>query len=218
MQRRQRLTPAIDHYHSLISRDFAAAEQQMDELIHLQKEQGLVFGGRPLATSLRPTFLNEQLYNEVQDSVYMIRQAVLCIAAAFFKDRQVLVDDLGMEEWELELAALPTDVIRLSATARFDSFLTEDSFKFVEINAEVPAGPAYIHHLGHLFRTLPLMKEFERSYPVRFVSPLEHLVASLTQIYHQEFDGKQLKPTFAIVDMLNVPTYTEFILFKQLVE
>ncbi len=218
MSYRQDVQPAIDHYHSLISRDLRAADQQMAELLAQQKRQNVLFGGRPMATCLRPTFLTETLYTSVQDAVYLLRQAILRIAAAFFNDRRVLEDDLGMEAWELELAAIPTNVIRLSATARMDAFLTENSFRFVEVNAEVPAGPAYVHHLAQLFRQLPLFQEFEKHFPVRFVSPLEHLIASLTRIYHEEFDGREEKPSFAIVDLKDVPTYSEFLLLEQYLE
>ncbi|GIV60402.1 MAG: hypothetical protein KatS3mg043_1491 [Rhodothermaceae bacterium] len=209
-----RLQPAIDYYHSLIARDLRAAEEQLDLLRTQQAERRVLFGDRPLAGCLRPTFLTETTYTEVQDTVYLIRQAVLRIAAAFFNDYDRLRNELGMQEWEVELASIPTNVIRLAATARMDSFMTTDSFKFVEINAEVPAGIAYIHELARIFRDLPVFRAFEQKYPVRFVSPLEHTFAALIQIYHEQFDGREEKPTFAIVDHLDVPTVHEFRLIQ----
>lgn len=211
----RRQQEAINDYHELMAADPAAAEQQLQLLFQLQAERGVLFGGRPLAHCLRPTFLTEAQYNQVQDAVYLLRQALLKITVQFMNSRQVVVDDLGMEDWELELAALPTNVIRLSATARLDAFLTKDSFKFVEVNAEVPAGPAYVHHLAHIFRELPLFQRFQQRHPVRFVSPLEHLVPSLLRIYHEEFQGTEEMPTFAIVDFQNVPTVHEFVLIKE---
>ena len=215
---RARLQQAIDHYHGLISSDLGAAEQQMQELTHQQRVQNVLFGDRAMATCLRPTFLTESLYTTVQDSVYLLRQAIIRLAAAFFNDHSVLKYDLGIEEWELELASIPTNVIRLSATARMDSFLTGDGFKFVEVNAEVPAGPGYVHHLGKIYRSLPIFQRFEREFPVRFVSPLEHLIASLVRIYHEEFDGRLERPAFAIVDLRGVPTHPEFELMKAYLE
>ncbi len=215
---RQSLQPAIDYYHGLMARDLRAADEQVDLLLHKQAENHVLFGNRPLANCLRPTFLSEAMYTEVQDTVYMIRQAVLKVASVFFNDLKVLRDTLGMEEWEIELAAIPTNVIRLAATARMDSFLTPSSFKFVEINAEVPAGLAYIHEMNRIFRELPIFKEFERKFPVRAVSPLEHTMDALVQIYHEQFDGKEERPTFAIVDHLDVPTIHEFMLIKEYLE
>lgn len=214
----QRTQRAVEAYHQLIARDLARAQQQLEELIERQKQNHVLFGDRPLAMCLRPVFLTERLYTKVQDSVYLLRQAILRIAAAHFNDRDVLLNDLGMEDWEIELAAIPTDVIRLSATARMDSFLTRRSFRFVEVNGEVPAGAAYVHHLGRIYRELEIFQEFENQFPVRFVSPLEHLLANLIRVYHEEFDGREEKPSFAIVDFLDIPTYPEFVLIKDYFE
>ena len=208
------LEKAISDYHALIESNLTFAEQQVGSLHAQQIEQGVTFGDRPLATSLRPTFMTEAGYNTIQDTVYLIRQAVLKIAAAHFNNKYTLKEDLGMEEWEIELAAIPTNVIRLSALSRMDSFLTRDSFKFVELNGENPAGIAYLHELGKIYRQLPIFKEFEKQHPVRFVSPLEHTLAAIGFIYHEQFDGKENKPSIAIVDKLDVPTIHEFRLLK----
>jgi len=212
-----KIQPAIDHYHQLIQRDLNEADKQLELLYELQQSHRTTFGGRPLSHSLRPAFLSEEQYTRMQDVVYLIRQAILQIAASFFNDQEA-IQDLGMTEWEMEMAAIQTNVIRFSATARMDAFMTANSFKFVEVNGESPAGAAYSHHLAHVYRELPIFQEFEKSYPVRFVSPLEHLVAGLVRIYHEEFDGRIEKPVFAIVDHLDVPTYNEFLLIKEYLE
>lgn len=212
-----KIKPAVDHYHNLISRDLGAAEEQLAMLYQLQQENRTTFGGRPLSHSLRPAFLSEEQYTRMQDVVYLIRQAILQIAATFFNDKDSLAD-LQLTEWELEMASIPTNVIRFSATARLDAFMTANSFKFVEVNGESPAGAAYSHHLAHIYRQLPIFREFEKSYPVRFVSPLEHLIDGLVRIYHEEFDGAEERPAFAIVDFLDVPTYNEFVLIKEYLE
>jgi uncharacterized circularly permuted ATP-grasp superfamily protein len=171
-----------------------------------------------MANSLRPTLMSEGAYHAVHESVYVIRQALLRIATAHFHDLHVLRHELGLEEWEIELVSIPTKIIRLSAFARMDSFLTKHSFKFVELNAENPAGIAYLHELGKIYRSLPLFQEFEKRHPIRFVSPLEHTVAALLQIYHEQFDGKEERPSIAIVDHLDVPTVHEFYLLKAYLE
>ncbi len=208
------LQRAIDDYHALIAADLGAAEEQLEALRQKQIERKVTFGDRAMAHSLRPTFLTETTYNAVQDTVYLIRQAVLRIAEVFFNNEQLLRRELGLEDWEIELAAIPTNVIRLSALSRMDSFLTKDTFKFVEINAESPAGVAYIHELGRIYRELPIFRQFEQTHQVRFVSPMEHTLAALLRTYHEEFDGREERPSFAIVDHLDVPTVHEFNLLK----
>ncbi len=212
-----KIMPAVEHYHNLISRDLTAADEQLAMLYQLQQDHRTTFGGRPLSHSLRPAFLSEVQYTRMQDVVYLIRQAILQIADTFFNDKDSLAD-LQLTDWELEMASIPTNVIRFSATARLDAFMTANSFKFVEVNGESPAGAAYSHHLAHVYRQLPVFREFEKSFPIRFVSPLEHLVDGLVRIYHEEFDGLEERPSFAIVDFLDVPTYNEFVLIKEYLE
>ncbi len=209
---------AIDYYHSLIARDLSAAEEQLEWLLEEQRNRNILFGNRPLAYSLRPTFLTEQQYQYVQDVVYMLRQAILRIAQAYFHNHRILREELGLEEWEIELASIPTKIIRLSATARLDSFMSQGSFRFVEVNAETPAGMAYIHELSKIFREMPIFKAFTEKYPARYISPLEHLINSLVAVYHEQFDGEEEHPRFAIVDHLDVPTYWEFLLMKDYLE
>lgn len=215
---RSAFQPAIDHYHHLIASDLTAAEDQLTELVQKQRDRRILFGDRPLSHSLRPAFLSEGIYTDVQDTVYLIRQAVVKIAAQFLNDERVLKDELGMEDWELELAAIPTNVLRLAAHARMDSFVTEDSFKFVEINGESPAGMAYLHQIAQVYRELPIFQAFQQKFPVRFVSPMEHLLAAHVMIYHEQFEGKEEFPSFAIVDHLDVPTIHEFHLLKEYFE
>jgi len=216
---RNDIQQAIRHYHDLIARDLSEAEAQMEQLETAQREQNVRFNGRTMAHSLRPTFLTEAGYANVQDVVYLIRQAVLKIAATFLNDHDVLLNELGMEPWEIELASIPTNMVRLSANARLDAFLTADSFQFVEINGESPAGIAYINELGTIYRDLPIFQRFEETFPTRFVSPLQHTVQSFLRIYREEFEGEEMNPTFAIVDRLgDVPTMDEFQLIKRYLE
>jgi hypothetical protein len=208
---------AVDYYNHLISSDVSAASEQYEMLLEIQKKHNTLFGGRPLTHSLRPMVLGEKTYQYIQDTVYVIRQAILKIAAAFFNNRKTL-EHLGLTDYEIELCAIPTNVIRMSATARLDAFLTANSFRFVELNAEVPAGIGYMDEMSRIYQQLPVFQQFIKRYPVRFVSPLEHTMQGLVRIYHEEFGGREQLPTFAIVDNLDVPTYPEFQLIKEYLE
>ena len=56
---------------------------------------------------------------------------------------------------------------RFRRTARLDSFLTEDSYSFVELNGESPAGVAYADSATEIFESMPVMKKFAERYKVR---------------------------------------------------
>ncbi|MBL7979414.1 MAG: hypothetical protein JNN12_13825 [Bacteroidetes Order II. Incertae sedis bacterium] len=214
----QRLYEAINHYHGLISADLASAEAQLTLLADLQQQEETLFGDRPLTTTLRPAFITESTYTRMQDVIYLFRQAVISIARAFFNDEHILKNILCMEDWEIELAAIPTKIARFSVLSRMDSFVTEHGFKFVELNGESPAGLAYNHHLHKVYKKLPIFSAFEKQFPVRYISPLEHTIQAMLRAYHEEFDGTEERPTFCIVDHLDVPTIHEFNLTKAYLE
>lgn len=207
----------IDDYHGIIAENLSSSEAQLDDFIGKQVDRKLLFGDRPLTHSLRPAFLTEKTYNDMQDVVYLIRQAIIKIASAHFNTAEA-IDELGLTPEEIDLVAIPTNVIRLSATARMDAFVTADTFKFVELNAESPAGVGYLHELAKVYYEMPVFQQFIKKYPVRFVSPLEHLIAGLLRTYHEEFDGKEDKPSFCIVDFLDIPTIHEFNIVKHYLE
>ncbi len=212
------LTAALADYHGLIEADLGAAEAQVAALEAAQRERGVLFGDRIAARSLRPTFLTEATYAQIQAACFHIRTAISRIGSTFFGDEDVLRDALGMRDWETELAAIPTRTTDTSTLARLDSFLTEDGFQFVEVNGESPAGMGYLHELDAIYRSLPIFQAFARTHPVRFVSPLEHTAQMLVRTYHGEHGGTEERPTIAIVDTLDIPTIHEFRIIQAYLE
>ncbi|HYE58522.1 MAG TPA: hypothetical protein VD948_08455 [Rhodothermales bacterium] len=215
---------AVAHYHALIEADLASAEAQLAALVEAQREHGVLFGDRIATRSLRPTLLTETTYQAVQDACYQLRLGLARILRAIEHDERVLVEALGLREWELELVALPSRLVDTSTLARLDAFLTEDGtdggtgFRFVEVNGESPAGLGYLHELAQIYATLPVFQAFVARHPVRFVSPLENTVQMLLRAYHGEHGGTEEHPTFAIVDHLDVPTVHEFRLIQRYLE
>jgi len=205
---------AIQYYNGLIRDNIDRSDDDLNHLLKRQRQENILFGDRPLSLSIRPTLLTEKAYSELQDAVYLIRQAVLKIADHFL-DRESVLSELGITPAERELIKIPTNVIRLSATARFDAFMTDDSFRFMEINGESPAGAAYLSKLSVLYPELETFQQFIKKFPVRFVDPLQHLIQGLMRVYREEFGGTEIKPVFAIVDKLNIPTRHEFTLIQQ---
>lgn len=204
---------AIQYYNGLIRDDLDRSDADLNHLLKRQRQENILFGDRPLSLSVRPSLLTEKAYSELQDAVYLIRQAVLKIADHFL-NRESVLSELGITPRERELIKIPTNVIRLSATARFDAFMTNDSFRFVEINGESPAGAGYLSKLSGLYPELEIFKQFTKKYPVRFVDPLQHLIQGLLRVYREEFGGRELRPVFAIVDKVDIPTRHEFSLIQ----
>jgi len=210
-------TIAIRYYHQLMEQQLSDSETQLSAFIQQQQQLGLWMGNHALTHSLRPSFISEGQYMRMQDSVYLIRQAILQIAHSFFYDTESM-KDLALSDWEMEMASMHTKMIRFSAVARLDAIMTDTTFKFIRVNGESPFGAAYSHHLAKLFRALPVFHAFVQKYPLRFVSPLEHLVSGLLRIYHEEFDGTQERPSFVIVGTSSDPSFAESVLIKAYLE
>ncbi len=213
---RSELAVAIARYHQLMREDLDSP-RQLAELLERQRGENILFGGRAMATCLRPAFLTEELYRRVEWAAGAVRAALDAVSPRILAEPG-LQESLGLTPFERELATIPTPLRRLSHTTRLDAFFTAQSFRFVEVNAESPAGLAYCHHLARLYRSLPVFQRFAAEHPVRFISPLEHLLHGLLRVYHEEASGAASHPTFAIVDFLDIPTYPEFLLIKEYFE
>src|SRR5918992_5635514 len=102
-----------------------------------------------------------------------------------------------------------------SPVSRLDAFFTADSggLRFSEYNAETPAGGAYNDVLTQAFYGLPVMREFLREWDLRPVPARHNVLHALLDAYRQ-WSGGGNAPRIAIVDWDEVPTQSEFALFR----
>lgn len=211
------LKEAIAHYHALLENTDLASESQqvLDAGLGHSK---LIFGGRRLSPYLRPHFVTADDWARVTSTCETIWGALQKVKDAAVVDDAIL-DELGVTEIERELVHIDPGYAQVSPTARLDSFLTSDTFSFVELNGESPAGIAYADSATEIFQSLPVMKEFAKSYDVKGFEGrpklLEVLLASYTEFLGRKPDEK---PVIAIVDLKDVPTQKEFELFRDYFE
>jgi hypothetical protein len=88
-----------------------------------------------------------------------------------------------------------------------------------EYNAEVPAAPAYNALLTEMFSIMPIMREFEKTYEVRPLHARHHTLNVLQDCYNQwrsssNANNLTTKPRIGILDWKEVPTYSEFVMFR----
>ena len=119
----------------------------------------------------------------------------------------------GLADWEERLIACGPRVRDPSPASRLDAFFLEGGLRFTEYNAETPAGSAYNDALTHVFYGLPVMREFLRRYDVRPL-PARHSVLHVLLEAFREWSGRRESPRIAILDWREVPTYSEFLLFR----
>lgn len=211
------LKDAVAFYNELLEeQDVAAASrQQLDEALESTK---LVFGGRPLTPYLRPHFVTSSDWVRsvgICETVWSALQKVKDAAVA----SDDLLDELGVFGIERDLVRIDPGYRRVSPSARLDSFLTHDSYSFVELNGECPAGVAYADSASDIFEKLPVMRRFAERYPLKRFHGRPLLLSVLLEAY-EEFLGRapDKKPSIAIVDLKGLPTQKEFELFKEFFE
>ncbi len=211
------LKAAVDYYHQLLSEpEFAAATQKMlDEGLESSK---LIFGGRRLSPYLRPHFVTESDWLQITKTCGIVFGALQKVKDAAIEDDNIL-DELGVTEIERELVKIDPKYSHVSPTSRLDSFLTEDSYSYVELNGESPAGIAFADSATEIFQSLPVMQKFGERYNVRGFEGSPKLLDVLLECYAEFCGGKpDHKPTIAIVDLDDLPTIKEFELFRDFFE
>ena len=211
------LNDAVSHYHELLN-DTALAQDSLDFLDRGLERAKLIFGGRRLSPYLRPHFVTQEDFTQVVRVCETIWSAIEKVKDAAVAD-ELLLDELGLTPIERELVKIDPGYRAVSPTARLDSFLTTETYSFVELNGESPAGIAYGDAAFAIFEELPVMKRFSDRYSVqRFAgSPL---MLQVLLDCHAEFLGRKPErpPHIAIVDLKGMPTQKEFELFREYFE
>jgi uncharacterized circularly permuted ATP-grasp superfamily protein len=211
-----RTSAAVREYNSLLDKNRDLLEESREYLLARFREVRLVFGGRTLSPYLRPHFVTRAEWRRITEACETIWGAILKVARTALTDR-LMLEQIGLTEGERELVSINPGYDYVSVTSRLDSFLTDDSYRFVELNAECPAGIAYQDVAAEIFLELPVMREFRKTYDVTPMFCRKDLLDSLLDVYGR-VRGRAERPAIAIVDYRGLPTQREFELFKEYFE
>lgn len=207
---------AVQDYNELIARHPELADESCSQLVDRLERAHFVFGGRILSPYLRPHFVGSDEWRRIVSACESVWGAVERVGRTAPSD-PLMMEQLGLTEGERELAAMEPGYADVSVTARLDSFLTGELYKFVELNAECPAGIAYGDVATEIFLNLPLMREFARTHRVSALFCRMNLLDSLLSVYFR-VRGTTDAPNIGIVDYRDLPTAREFELFKEYFE
>src|SRR5512141_853991 len=133
------LDTAIQNLDRLILDDSSLNSDLFERLLEQQHELGLLHGERPTCPFLRPHILGRAKYEEIKSASTVIANAFEKLAAEALRNPTVL-KLLDLTFAETELARIDPGYSRLCITSRLDAYLTDGNFKFLEYNAESPAG------------------------------------------------------------------------------
>jgi len=205
---------AAEDYHRLLRDDRALVQELEARFFDRMRQARLTFGGRVLCAFPRPNFVAPSDYEEIRGVCRDIFRAVEKVEARL---GEALWDRVDLSAEERDLVRIDPGYRRSSPTSRLDSFITTDAYRFVELNAESPAGIAYNEVLVDIFLDLPVMKRFQERWRLRRFQARERLLETLLAC-HREAGGREERPTIAIVDYEEVPTRSEHHLFRDFFE
>src|SRR5687767_1150345 len=211
------LNEAVAYYHKLLE-DRELADTSLTLLDEGLERSKLIFGGRRLSPYLRPHFVREEDFARIVRVCETVWNAIEKVKDEAVGNNQ-LQDELGLTPIERELVAIDPGYRAVSPTARLDSFLTDETYSFVELNGESPAGIAYADAAFEIFESLPVMKRFAEKYNLRRFQGRPLMLKVLLEC-HEEFLGRKpdRAPQIAIVDLKGMPTLKEFELFREYFE
>ena len=203
----------IGAWHDLLTDE--VAEETHAHIGSELARRGLVFDGRPLCTVLRPRLTTAAELAGLQQRIRPLLRAFVKVHAKARED-MVFRSQLGLLDWEETLLASDTGYGVASPTSRLDFFYVPESgaLALTEYNAETPAGAAYNDAMSDVFLDTRVMREFTRDWDV-FALPCRHGVVGAVLGAWREFSGSRNRPRIAILDWDDVPTRTEFELYRQ---
>jgi hypothetical protein len=230
---------AVAAYHDLLggSAGERLAADTQGALDAQLARRGLVFGDRALCTVLRPRFYAADQFRLLGDRVRPLMRAFGQAYDAAMADAAVRAQ-FRLAEWEESLLDIEPGYAGAHPTSRLDLFVVDpernegsegesgpnvsssdpslrsgSSMALTEYNGEVPAGAAYADALSEAFLDLPAMREFQRAWRVWPILSHHGVVHVLLDAWRQ-FSGTTALPRIAILDWPDVPTYSEFVLFR----
>lgn len=195
----------MDSYLRLLKDGKGLAQEIEEKLEARLQARSATFGGRVLCPFAMPQFVSRKDYDHVRVAARGIYGATL---KAWRSLGPALHDLVGLSEAERELVAADPGVASPSPLSRLDSFLTPTSYRFVELNAETPAGLGYAEVLSDVFLDLGVMRELRKTHKIHRPRPCAKLLETLLACYAQA-GGSKPNPTIAIVDYDEVPTRPE---------
>ncbi len=203
----------LSESHALLE-DGALAAASAAALADGQRARRLVFGDRPLCVSLRPNLISRGQYDAITKASETLYAAFDRLERALLADGDLRLE-LDLDPREAALALVDPGFRASSPSARLDGFVGEDGIiRFVEYNAESPAGMAYNDELSAVFAALPVMKAFKKKHAVTGFPVRAKQLGILRRARRPRGDLK----TIAIVDWRGLPTLTEFEMFARYFE
>jgi glutathionylspermidine synthase len=209
----------IDHVNNLKLQHLVELSKLGDSCVDLAAEieawladHDVVFAGNTIPFVLMPHFVSPGQVRRVRHAVGCLSRVLDRFCDAYPDDGR-LREELAVPDWEDELIRVEPGFPRPLRICRLDAFLQGYDVKFLEFNADSPAGIGYTDILyDGLRRSLELPRvaaEFDTAY----APMLPELIATLLDAYgHVRRRAPDLpeQPRLALIDVAGSPAVPEF--------
>ncbi|MGH2970148.1 MAG: hypothetical protein ACRDK0_13970 [Solirubrobacteraceae bacterium] len=187
----------------------AGLEQRIEAWL---EDHDVVFAGATIPFVLMPHFVSPGQLRRVKHAVSRLSKVLDRFCDAYPHD-QALRDELAVSPEEDSLIRIDPGFPRPMRICRLDAFLTGYEVRFLEFNADSPAGIGYTDILFEGLSESIDLPRVRQEFDTAYLPMLPELIGTLTDAYaHVRARHKDLpeRPRLALVDAAGSPSVPEF--------
>jgi len=166
------------------------------------------FGDESLTTFLKPVFMSQDESNDISKITGHIMNILDKVTRLYFTRPEVR-EYFYIEGKAAKLIDVEHRYKRNVMISRPDSFLVNESLRFVEFNCDSPAGAGLCDTTEEIFKSTFVFAKLKERFTFKAKRRCAYLLAALLEAY-REFGGKSKHPNIAIVDWEGIRTTNEF--------
>jgi hypothetical protein len=212
----EKLEMIVNKLDEEICRDVFVNSESFLKRLKAEQKAGILQDDRPICSFLRPHFHARSHYQKIVRAAETLSGVFERLAEAALQNDEIMAE-LDLTEKEERMARIEPKYRRLCVSSRLDAFWDGEDFKFLEYNAETPAGIADQMQMEKSVEMVPQVKQFLAENRHWKPQPHARLLEALIEAY-REFGGKKAKPGIAIVDWRDVSTFSEFLVLQEYFE
>src|SRR5215207_5064498 len=185
------------------------------ELERWLAEHDVVFDGHTIPFVLMPHFVSPGQVRRVRRAVESLCAVLNRFCEAYPEDGR-LQEELGLPTFEDSLVRVDPGYPRPLRICRLDAFLAGDTVKFLEFNADSPAGIGYTDVLHEGLRQTIALPRVDGEFDTAYEPMLPVLIETLRDAYRAMREGRREgpelpeTPRLALVDLPDSPSVPEF--------
>jgi Glutathionylspermidine synthase preATP-grasp len=187
----------------------AGLEAEVERWLH---EHDVVFKGATIPFVLMPHFVSPGQVRRVKHAVTALCRVLDRFCDAYPTDAR-LRDELQLPDMEDQLIRIEPGFPRPMRICRLDAFLQGYDVKFLEFNADSPAGTGYTDILFEGLSATIDLERVRQEFDTTYTRILPELIATLRDAYaHVRLTRPDLpeRPRLALVDSVDSPSIPEF--------